>query len=431
MRKFVAFSPLPNVKILLFISSLTHIVQPVTIKGTSDAVRPALCRAPAREGYISNAFAHSLNTHKSQTIGIICPVIADANHAYPVSELTKLLRAAHLETLLINTDSNPESKRPYFASLINRQVDAAIVIGCNCSAQERRDFAFAAAHFPVFVVNGVVPGKNIYCTVCDEKKAAHQAVLRLAGAGLRRILYLYDSQTYSGVQKLEGYCQGMRELPGGEPLCVQIRCDGPSYPRTIEVVSELLDRTPFDAILCDSYIGDATLFIQTLKEQNYSPKMIVAKANGFTDPSFITNLGNIANGVASVVEFNPDLINGKEINEEFKAIYGVDMNGHSAESYTVVWLFKAAIEAAGTTDGEAVKNALDALVIDGEFAGGRKIILPYSKIDFENYDLAGEPHYRDNTSASVAIAQIQDGAWTTVWPFEFASSQIVYPAPLK
>lgn len=186
-----------------------------------------------------------------------------------------------------------------------------------------------------------------------------------------------------------------------------------------------------DAILCDSYIGDATLFIQTLKEQNYSPKMIVAKANGFTDPSFITNLGSIANGVASVVEFNPDLINGKEINEEFKAVYGVDMNGHSAESYTVVWLFKAAIEAAGTTDGEAVKNALDALVIDGQFEDGRKIILPYSKIDFENYDLAGEPHYRDNTSASVAIAQIQDGAWTTVWPFDFASSQIAYPAPLK
>lgn len=186
-----------------------------------------------------------------------------------------------------------------------------------------------------------------------------------------------------------------------------------------------------DAVLCDSYIGDATLFVQTLKEQNYSPKIIVAKANGFTDPSFISNLGNIANGVASVVEFNPDLVNGKEINEEFKAKYDVDMNGHSAESYTVVWLFKAAIEAAGTTDGEAVKNALDALVIDGAFEGGRKIVLPYDKIDFENYDLAGEPHYRDNTSASVAIAQIQDGAWTTVWPFDFASSQIAYPAPLN
>ncbi|MCB7319012.1 ABC transporter substrate-binding protein [Lacrimispora sp. 210928-DFI.3.58] len=186
-----------------------------------------------------------------------------------------------------------------------------------------------------------------------------------------------------------------------------------------------------DAILCDSYIGDATLFIQTLKEQNYSPKMIVAKANGFTDPSFITNLGAISNGVASVVEFNPDLVNGVEINEEFKAEFGVDMNGHSAESYTVVWLFKTAIEAAGSTDGAAVKDALASLEINGEFPGGRKIILPYDKIKFENYDLAGEAHYRDNTSASVAIAQIQDGAWKTVWPFNFTDTKIVYPAPLQ
>ncbi len=186
-----------------------------------------------------------------------------------------------------------------------------------------------------------------------------------------------------------------------------------------------------DAILCDSYIGDATLFIQTLKEQNYSPAIIVAKANGFTDPSFITNLGPISNGVASVVEFNSDLTNGTAINEEFKAKFGLDMNGHSAESYTTVWVFKTAIEVAGTTDGEAVKNALAGLDIKGEFPGGRKIILPYDRIKFENYDLAGEPHYRDNTSASVAIAQIQDGAWKTVWPFAFTETKIAYPAPLK
>lgn len=187
-----------------------------------------------------------------------------------------------------------------------------------------------------------------------------------------------------------------------------------------------------DAILCDSYVSDATLFINTLKEQNYQPKMIVAKANGFTDPSFISTLGDAANGVASVVEFNNDLTNGAEINKEFKEVYGLDMNGHSAESYTVVWLFKAAIEKAGSTDGEAVKKALSELVIDGAFDGGRNIVLPYSKIDFEDeYDLAGDKHYRDNTSASVAIAQIQGGEWKTVWPFEFASSDIEYPAPLQ
>lgn len=180
-----------------------------------------------------------------------------------------------------------------------------------------------------------------------------------------------------------------------------------------------------DAILCDSYVSDATLFINTLKEQNYTPNMIVAKANGFTDPSFLSSLGDAANGVASVVEFNSDLTNGVEINKEFKEVYGVDMNGHSAESYTVVWVFKAAFEAAGSEDGAAVRDALANLTIDGSFEGGRNIVLPYSTIDFvDEYEIGGEKHYRDNTSASVAIAQIQNGEWKTVWPFEFASSTI-------
>ncbi|MCI8865414.1 MAG: ABC transporter substrate-binding protein [Lachnospiraceae bacterium] len=257
------------------------------------------------------------------------------------------------------------------------------------------------------------------------------------------LMYLRDSKEQTGEEIKTVAIFTDRAAIGQELIrCVELFKDeyGLELVATVDYTSNATDLSAQvlalkqanpDAVLCDSYIGDATLFIQTLKEQNYSPKMIVAKANGFTDPSFITNLGSIANGVASVVEFNPDLTNGKEINEEFKAEYGVDMNGHSAESYTVVWLFKAAIEAAGSTDGAAVKDALANLEINGEFPGGRKIVLPYDKIKFENYDLAGEAHYRDNTSASVAIAQIQDGQWKTVWPFDFSDTKIAYPAPLQ
>lgn len=257
------------------------------------------------------------------------------------------------------------------------------------------------------------------------------------------LMYLQDSKEQTGEEIKTVAIFTDRAAIGQELIrCVELFKDeyGLDLVATVDYTSNATDLSAQvlalkqanpDAILCDSYIGDATLFIQTLKEQNYSPKMIVAKANGFTDPSFITNLGAIANGVASVVEFNPDLVNGVEINEEFKNEFGVDMNGHSAESYTVVWLFKAAIEAAGSTDGAAVRDALANLEINGEFEGGRKIVLPYDRIKFENYDLAGEPHYRDNTSASVAIAQIQDGEWKTVWPFDFADTKIAYPAPLQ
>jgi branched-chain amino acid transport system substrate-binding protein len=165
------------------------------------------------------------------------------------------------------------------------------------------------------------------------------------------LMYLRDSKDQTGEEIKTVAIFTDRAAIGQELIrCVELFKDeyGLELVATVDYTSNATDlsaqvlalkQADPDAILCDSYIGDATLFIQTLKEQNYSPKMIVAKANGFTDPSFITNLGSIANGVASVVEFNPDLTNGVEINEEFKAEFGVDMNGHSAESYTVVWLF--------------------------------------------------------------------------------------------
>ena len=40
------------------------------------------------------------------------------------------------------------------------------------------------------------------------------------------------------------------------------------------------------------------------------------------------------------------------------------------------------------------------------------------------YEIGGAKHYRDNTYASAAIAQVQGQEWKTVWPFEFASSKI-------
>ena len=201
----------------------------------------------AREGFIPNAFAHNLTTGQSHTVGIICPVISDPNHAYPVAELSRMLREHGFEILLINAQSNAESKRPYFQSLIHRQVDAAVVIGCNRTEAEREDFAFAAEYIPVLIVNGRLDGQNLYATLCDEKKAARGVVGLFARAGLHKILYLYDSETYSGAMKLEGYLQGVQD-DGGTPLAVQIVSDGSSFYRTVDTVREMLSHTGFDAV---------------------------------------------------------------------------------------------------------------------------------------------------------------------------------------
>lgn len=202
---------------------------------------------------------------------------------------------------------------------------------------------------------------------------------------------------------------------------------------TTDLTSEVLKirNAKPDAVLCESYIADAILFAKTLTEQNAHPPVIVAKANGFADPSFIPATPGISNGIASVVEFFADFPKGAEINAKFKAKYGVDMNGHSAESFTAVWVLKTAFEQAGTTDGTKVRDALANMHIIGQFPNGPKLILPYNEIQFGDEVIDGVKHHHNNIPATVAIAQIQDGQWATVWPFEEAAADVQYPAPLK
>lgn len=54
----------------------------------------------------------------------------------------------------------------------------------------------------------------------------------------------------------------------------------------------------------------------------------------------------------------------------------MDMNGHSAESYTAVWTFKTAFEQAGTDDGETVKDVLTKIDIRESFPDGRRSFCP-------------------------------------------------------
>ncbi len=189
-----------------------------------------------------------------------------------------------------------------------------------------------------------------------------------------------------------------------------------------------LKKADADAVVAESYAYDASLLMETMKEQDYEPPILIAKANGFADPSFLSEAGESAEGVATVVEWNPDMTKGHEVNQRFKKIFGIDMNGHSAEAYTAVWVLKTAMEQAESTNGEAVKDALKTLDIRENFPGGGEIILPYDRICFEDHEIEGTWHYHDNISASVAIAQIQNGEYKTVWPFEYAKEKIQYPA---
>ena len=106
----------------------------------------------------------------------------------------------------------------------------------------------------------------------------------------------------------------------------------------------------------------------------------------------------------------------EEIAKKFKAKFGIDMNGHAAETYMSTYVLKDALERAGSTNRKKLRDALAETKLCGD-----KNILPYDCIRFDQTGQSPE--------AQLIIMQIIDGKHKTVWPFESASADLNWPVP--
>lgn len=194
-------------------------------KNVSEQSKYKVMEVIREEKYVPNIFARHLNSSSSRTIGILCPIISDINHVKAVSLLEHMLREAEYDILLCCTDSVAEDKAKYLNLLHSRRVDAIILIGSTVEEVEYHEyFVPIAAKIPILIINGLVELDNVYCVLSDERTAICQLVRKLFLAGCKNILYLNDTCSFSGYQKILGYKDGLQsvQLPINPDLILQI-----------------------------------------------------------------------------------------------------------------------------------------------------------------------------------------------------------------
>ena len=176
-----------------------------------------------------------------------------------------------------------------------------------------------------------------------------------------------------------------------------------------------------DVLLPSSYTSDAFLFLNTAKELDYNPKLLVAQNAGYTDPKFIETMGSKAEGVITRSPFNTDLAKTipliGEVNELFKTHSGGrDLSDVPARAFTGFMALANAINNAGSTDPRKIQQALKQLDMSSE-----SLIVPYRGIKFGPDG--------QNTKTRGILMQVQNGKYCTVYPFELAACELMYPMP--
>lgn len=195
------------------------------------------------------------------------------------------------------------------------------------------------------------------------------------------------------------------------------------YPaKSTQLTSEVqrIKAAGADVVLQSSYLGDAVLSMKTYKDLGYTPPALLANDAGFNDSEFLRTLGKDGDYVLSREVWALDLGVHKplirKVNDLLQERYHTNFNGNSARDFTGVFVLADAIDRAGSTAPEAIQKALRATNIPGD-----ELIMPWEGIRF---DASGQ-----NEKGAGIIVQVQDGKYVTVWPFQLASKDVVWPMP--
>ena len=184
-------------------------------------------------------------------------------------------------------------------------------------------------------------------------------------------------------------------------------------------VGRLIKANP-DVLMHASYITDAILFTKTFKEMGFHPKGYMTYS-GYIEPAYLPAVKADGNGIVIRSTFALDLARSKplvaKVAELFKKKYGMEMSENAARSFTAPFVVADAINRAKATEPEAIVKALLETNL-----GPNQVVYPWEGVKFD-------PQTHQNIYARGILVQVQNGEYVTVWPFESAAKDVVWPFP--
>jgi branched-chain amino acid transport system substrate-binding protein len=182
----------------------------------------------------------------------------------------------------------------------------------------------------------------------------------------------------------------------------------PPLANPLQVALAVKQANP-DVVLNAATTSDDTVALIRALRNVELPVPIIGFGASFITTDFAAAVGpEDIEGVATVV--GAGLLKGQEaLNDRFVAKYGHIMISNMLNTYAEVWVLKEALELAASADPVKVRDALAAV----DITTGPAKDIPGGGV---NYDETGQ-----NTYASIAIQQWQNGQVITVAPVEQAA----------
>ena len=277
--------------------------------------------------------------------------------------------------------------------------DVKIVLGHICSGATK-------AALPIYLESGMVlmspsatnppltqSGEypNFFRTIAPDDAQASLEVAFAKGLGLKKIAVIHDKGDYG--KGFASFCKQFIEAEDG----IEVVLFEGVTPGAVDysAVVQKIKGSGADGVIFGGYHPEASKIVSGLRKKGVD--MPFLSDDGVKDDTFIKVAGKYAEGVYAT---GPMDFSGNALYQEavaaHKAEFGSDPGAFFTEAYSAALALLTAVKNAGSTDYEAVTNALRTQYVD----------TPVGKIKF---DAKG-----DAEGVGFAIYQVKDGQYVEV-----------------
>jgi LacI family transcriptional regulator len=156
-------------------------------------------------GYMPNQAARTLKGHRTKTIGLVIPSIADPFFSSCAEAAQAVARTNDSLLIVTVTANDARNELDNLNVLIRHRVDGLIIVPADSQSHALRDLLNRVA-IPVVAIDRPVGNSSITSVVADNLKGAMTATQHLIDHGYKRIVCLTgESSLYTIRERMNGY----------------------------------------------------------------------------------------------------------------------------------------------------------------------------------------------------------------------------------
>ena len=240
------------VKVGVHSSTVSRVLNPATKDMVTEEIANKILSTVADMGYRPNAFAQSLRTNRSYTVGVMVPDLTNPAFALIIKGIDNLLETHGYSVIVANTYNLEDKQQSTLDKFRERHVDGLII----ATAKRKEHLISDCIREGTPFVQAVRTSDNVgVCSVVsDELTGGNMVVSHLAQLGHKKIAYISGPQFFStGFERYQGFLQGMQNTGLSIEKDLVIFCDAFSKEEGRNAASKLL---AFNKNITAIYVGN-------------------------------------------------------------------------------------------------------------------------------------------------------------------------------